>query len=97
MHHIAAAAVPQVTSTAVQILTIYQYKSTHTEFCCVEQEQGTDDEDAGRMHAYMIISLGGGEERTVVIKAQDLEEFDEDEPMDFHTDGATVRRQPATI
>ena len=58
----------------------------------MEQEQGmSEDEDTGRMHAYMIISLGGGEERTVVIKAQDLEEFDEDEPMDFHTDGATVR------
>ena len=50
---------------------------------------------ADRMHAYLIISLGGDEERTVVfvIKGDDLEELEPDDTMEqetFHTNGSTV-------
>jgi hypothetical protein len=58
-------------------------------------ERATDGEgkqgaEAERMHAYMIISEGGDEPGTVVLKGNELEEFDEDETMEFHTAGATV-------
>lgn len=38
----------------------------------------------------MIISLGGDEPATVVLKGSELEEFDEDESMDFYTQGSTL-------
>jgi len=64
--------------------------------CDMDGRDGAGAEGAGsggqqeRMHAYLIISEGGDEPGTVVLKGNELEEFDEDEPMDFHTDGATV-------
>jgi hypothetical protein len=50
-------------------------------------EQGKEE---SQNHAYMIISLGGDEPATVVLKGKELEEFDEDEQMDFHTVGSTI-------
>ena len=41
-------------------------------------------------HAYMVISLGGEEPGTIVLKGRELEEFDESEVMDFYTGGATI-------
>ena len=38
----------------------------------------------------MVISLGGDEPATVVLKGSELEEFDEDESMDFYTQGSTL-------
>jgi hypothetical protein len=50
-------------------------------------EEGNEE---SKSHAYMIISLGGDEPATVVLKGKELEEFDEDEQMDFHTVGSTI-------
>ena len=60
----------------------------------LEALEGGDGGDVGgggeRMHAYMIISEGGDEPGTVVLKGNELEEFEEGETMDFHTSGETV-------
>ncbi len=47
-----------------------------------------EEEEEG--HEFMVISIGGDEPKTVVLKGRELEEFDDDEQMDFFIEGATV-------
>ena len=72
------------------VWTVYGHDGDGQETPAERDTDAMQEEPSERMHAYLIISEGGDEPGTVVLKGNELEEFDEDEPMDFHTDGATV-------
>eukprot|EP00960_Hanusia_phi_P054801 762781-Hanusia_phi.AAC.4 len=55
----------------------------------MEEEGNSDEEDGAKMHAYMVISQGN-DKGTIVLKGRELEEFDEDEQVDFEFDAKTV-------
>jgi hypothetical protein len=74
------------------VWTVYGHEEEDLEMPAQPDKDGVAVE---RMHAFMIISLGGDDKRTVVfvIKGEDLEELEPDESMvqeTFHTNGSTV-------
>ena len=55
----------------------------------MEEDGNEEGEESAGMHAYMVISQGN-DKGTIVLKGRELEEFDEDEQVDFEVDAKTV-------